>query len=526
MRAPHLVGKDILYVTPPAVILGAGIAAIQPGPFWRGWAGITVLVLLGGVALIAAWRWAGAGRMLAWMTGLALLLRLLAGIAVYLALPIDGHAVPDDQAGFVFTDAHRRDDQAWELATSPKPLIAGFDRGYYTDQYGGLLVLSALTYRALSPDAHRPLLILALAALSAALGVPFLVRATRTMWDERLAALGGWIFVLYPESILTGGAQMREPFLLTFIAMAFWGFANWYSVGDRRSLGWLAAGLAAMLLVSPAMALVFLVLCGGWILLRREPGRLSWPVLGAIAGIFVLGVFILAWSLSRRTDFAGGSAVATILNWSRNSVAYVIYSLERGSGQIQNVFSKLNPMTQFAFVIGYGITQPVLPPAFLEPTTLTWRIIAIFRSTGWYLVLPFLAYAPLALRQLDAGKERRFWAWMVAFCWLWIVISAIRAGGDQWDNPRYRLIFFGFQALVVAEAWQTWRRTHDPWLPRIVALEVICLLLFTQWYVARYWLIGIHLPIMVVLALNVTFVVLVLAGGWLWDRRRARLRGS
>ncbi len=315
---------------------------------------------------------------------------------------------------------------------------------------------------------------------------------------------------------------MREPFLLTSIAVAFWGFASWYQSGERRSLWWTAIGLAAMLLISPAMALVFLVLSAGWIWLRGERGHIPWPVLAGIASVFVIGLFILAWSLSRRTDFAGGSPVATILNWVRSSVSWVIYELERGSGQVQNVFSRLSPAAQFAFVVGYGITQPVLPPAFFEPTTLTWHAIAVFRALGWYAVLPLLVYAPLAIRKLEEGRDRRFWAWMVVFCWVWIVVCAVRAGGDQWDNPRYRLIFFGFEALVAAQSWLTWRRTGDPWLPRVVLLEIVCLLLFTQWYVARYERMGIHLPIMVVLSLSIASGALILLGGWLWDRRRAR----
>lgn len=523
MRNQYLRPRDFIYLLPSAVLAGAGLAALQPGSFWLGWLAFAILFALGLSALVVTWRWAGAGRTLAWMAGLAVLLRLGAGIGVYLALPVDGYKVPDDQAGFVFTDAHRRDDQAWELASSGKSLLTGFDHTYYTDQYGGLLVLSALSYRVLSPDAHRPLLILALAALTAALGVPFMVRATASLWDDKLAALCGWLFVLYPESILTGGAQMREPFLLTFIAVAFWGFAWWYHTGERSSWWWLALGLVGMLLISPAMALAFLLLCGGWIWLRGERAKLPWPVLAGIGAVFVFGLLVLAWSLSRKTDFAGGSSVATILNWTRSSVNWVIYLLERGSGQVQNVFSKLSPLAQLGFVIGYGITQPVLPPAFLEPTTLTWRVIAIFRAVGWYAILPFLVYAPLAIRYTESGRERRFWGWTITFCWAWIIISAVRAGGDQWDNPRYRLIFFGFQALVVAYAWITWRRTSDAWLPRIVAIEVICLLLFAQWYIARYLRVGVHLPIMLVLGLSLTAVVAILVGGWLWDRRRSRL---
>lgn len=521
MKSVYLYPKDLFYVVPASLVAGAGLQVIQPGSFWLGWLGFAFLLFLGFLALVAAWRWAGAGQVLGWMIGLAVVLRLVVGIGVYLALPINGYKVPDDQAGFVFTDAHRRDDQAWELASSGRPLVAGFDRTYYTDQYGGLLVLSALAYRGLSADAHRPLLILALAALTAALGAPFLLRATSALWDDRLAAAGAWLFVLYPESILTGGAQMREPFLLTFIAIAFWGFAQWYQAGARRSLWWVVVGLVGMLLVSPAMALVFLGLCGGWIWLKGERNRPPWPLLAGLAAIFVLGLFVLAWSLSRRTDFAGGSPVATILNWFRSAVSWVIYLLERGSGQIQNVFSKLSPLAQFVFVVGYGITQPLLPPAFFEPTTLTWHIIAVFRAVGWYMLLPLLAYAPLAVRHIDAGRERRFWLWLVAFCWLWIVVCAVRAGGDQWDNPRYRLIFYEFESLAAAQAFLIWRRTGDPWFPRIALLEIVCLALFTQWYVARYIRVGIHLPILTVLSLNIACAVLIVLGGWLWDRWRA-----
>ena len=85
--------------------------------------------------------------------------RLLVGSSLYVVLPLDGYDDPDDKAGHVFTDAHRRDDQAWELAASGSAIWSAFDRSYYTDQYGGLLAASALAYRVLSPDSHRPLLI-------------------------------------------------------------------------------------------------------------------------------------------------------------------------------------------------------------------------------------------------------------------------------------------------------------------------------------------------------------------------------
>jgi hypothetical protein len=365
-------------------------------------------------------------------------------------------------------------------------------------------------------------LIAALAALIAALGMPFLFKATRQLWDERLAFVCSWIFVLYPESVLTGGAQMREPFLLTFMALSFWGFAQWLHRSGSRSGWWMGAGMVGMLLVSPAVALAVLVLLGGWLWFMGERARLSWRVIAATGGVLLVGVLFLAWSLSRQHDFSAASPIGIILNWFRDSVKWVIFELERGSGQVQNVFSKMNPLAQFLFVVGYGVAQPNLPPAFLEPTTLTWHIIAVYRAIGWYLLLPLLLYFPLAAWRSPAGPERRTWLWIATFVWIWILICAIRAGGDQWDNPRYRLIFLGVQAWSAAHAWLYWREHRDAWLPRIVALEILCVLLFGEWYLARYYLIGIHLPILVVLSISLFFVAAVFVGGWLWDGWQAR----
>lgn len=515
--------KDFLFTIPASLVLSAGLSTLQNG----GLLGFAALSLIGVTALVIAWRRAGAGKALAWMTGLALLLRLASGAAVYIALPINGHDAADDKAGFVFTDAHRRDDQAWQLASSSQSLAAAFDKTYYTDQYGGLLALSALTYKIFSPDFHRPLMILLLAALTAALGAPFFYKSTRLLWDEKLAAVSSWLFVLYPESVLTGGAQMREPFLLTFIAMAFWGFANFLKQQDggekNKSIWlWLGIGIVGMLLVSPAMALALIILFGGWLWLRGEKNRLPWQVWGAVGGVFVVGVLLLVYSFSRQNDFGGGSPISVILNLLRDSVKWVVYQLESGSGQVQNVFSKINnPLVNFFFVAVYGIVQPVLPPAFFAPTTFTWHVISIFRAAGWYVILPLLLYAPFAAWKSAPGRARRLWLWLTAFSWAWILICSIRAGGSQWDNPRYRLIFFGWQSLAAGHAWLWWREHRDNWLPRIVGLEIFCLLLYSQWYLARYYQIGIHLPILFVIGLSLAVFILTFAGGWFWDRWRA-----
>jgi hypothetical protein len=276
-----------------------------------------------------------------------------------------------------------------------------------------------------------------------------------------------------------------------------------------------------MVLVSPAIALSMLLLLGVWHTLAGGSPRVPWSIWIAAGVLCVAALFFLAWSLGS-DEGGGGAPIAAIAGWFRDSVDWVIYQLERGSGQVQNVFSKLLPGPQFLFVVAYGITQPLLPPAFLEPTTLTWRVIAVARSLGWYALLPLLVYAPIAFLRLARGGRGLVWSWLAAFSWIWVLLSAIRAGGDQWDNPRYRLIFFGIQALVAAQAWMRWRADRDPWLPRILTAEIWCVLVFGQWYVARYYLIGIHLPVMVVMSICVAGVLLIAMGGVLWDRRRSR----
>src|SRR5678816_2840290 len=126
----------------------------------------------------------------------------------------------------VFTDAHRRDDEAWKLAYSSRFILEAFSKKFAYDQYGGLLAFSAFVYRYLSPDAHRPLMLILLSAIVAALGIPFLWRAVNQIFGEKVAWASTWIFALYPESILLGASIMREPYLLTFSAMALYGFVN------------------------------------------------------------------------------------------------------------------------------------------------------------------------------------------------------------------------------------------------------------------------------------------------------------
>lgn len=511
--------RQFLWMVPASLLLGAILSFIQPGSWLIGWLAFSSLLFLSFWLLTLLHRWAGGGRALAWMVALALALRLFTGVGVYLALPVDGHEDADDRAGFVFTDAHRRDDQAWELAQSGDPILSAFNKTYHTDQYGGLLAFTALAYRYLSPDTHRRILLILLSAIVAALGTPFFWRAARLAFGEQVALVAGWILAIYPENLLLGGAAMREPYLITFCALAFWGFVDWQFNHSHRAFLWLGFGLAGMLLVSPVVALVMLVILAGWWWMAREHSRLSWIWFFVIALVFVAGLFLLAWALNRQGNFDGGP-LGIVFSWFREAVKWDVYQLERGSGWVQKLFGEMPEWLRLPFVAVYGILQPVLPAVFIEPTTLTWHTIGIARALGWYLLWPLLLYAPIAALKDDRPRERRLWLWISVTAWAWILLTALRGGGDQWDNPRYRAILLLWQALASGYAWTCFRTRSDSWLVRIWLIEGIFLSFFTQWYLSRYYHLGGQIPFGWMISLIIGSSLIVLVGGAWWDHRR------
>jgi hypothetical protein len=361
-------------------------------------------------------------------------------------------------------------------------------------------------------------LLILLSAIVATIGMPFFWRAAQQAFGEKVALTAGWILVLYPESLLLGGAAMREPYLITFGAISLWGFVEWQFNHSRRGFMWLGLGLVGMLLVSPAVALATLVILVGWWWMAHEHGRFSWIMFFISVGIFLVGLVLLAGALNRQGN-CGGGPLGVIEAWFSESVRWVVLQLKRDSGWVQKLLDEMPEWLQLPFVTVYGIFQPVLPAVFVEPTTLTWRVIGIFRALGWYLIWPLLLYALIAAWKNKDVRERRLWLWITIVSWLWIFLAALRGGGDQWDNPRYRAIMLLWQALASGYALTCFRARSDSWLARIFLVEVIFLAFFTQWYISRYYQIGEQLPFGWMVGLIIGSSLLVFLGGEWWDRR-------
>jgi len=511
--------RDLRWILPASLGLGLALSLLGPGTWWIGWLAYTFVLTLGLLALIALWRSAGAPRTLMLMLLLALFLRLGLGMTFSYILPPYGNDTEVHNSGYIFRDAYTYDSEAWGLASSDDPLWRAFDKSYGSeDQYGGLLFFHSLVYRFLSPDAHRPWLMVLLSALAGAIGVALAWKGARQSWGESVALVMGWIMALYPESLLVGSSQIREPFLILFIAMALWGVVDWLANRHRTAWLWLAGSLLGMVVFSPGVVVAVLVGLGVWAWLREKERRISWWWVAGVAVVVVLAALLLG-EVVGGTLQVPGEPLANLVNWLRYSANYGAYLTEQNSGWLQTIFSVLPEPLHLPFITGYGIAQPVLPAAIADPAVWPMRALGILRGLGWYALLPFLLYSLRSIWKIADKRERLAWLWLWLVSWAWIIISAARAGGDQWDNPRYRVILLLFQAALAAQAliWQ--RATRDRWLGRILAVEGVFLVLFGYWYISRYAGLGLRVfHVFIVFAAIAVISAGILIGGWLWDR--------
>jgi hypothetical protein len=517
--------RDLLWIFPSSLVLGLVLSLLGPGIWWIGWLAYFIILALGLLALSALWRSAGSSHVLGWMLGLSLVLRFGLGIFFSYVLPVYGNDNEVHHGGYIYRDAFTYDTQAWGLAASGDPLWKAFDRSYgIEEQYGGLTFTLSLVYRLFSPDVHRPWLTILLSALIGTLGVMLAWKGARQAWGEGVALTLGWIMALYPESLLSGSSQIREPFLLLFIAMLLWAAATWQENRPRKTWIWLAGGILGLFLFSPGVAVATLVVLGVWIwLARREVHIRWWWVAGAVT-VIVLAGLLFSQIVSGTLKVQGGP-LANLVNWLKYSMNFGAYVTTLNSGWLQTIFQTLPESLHLPFIVAYGIAQPVLPAAIADPAVWPMRLIGILRGLGWYTLLPFLLYCLRPIWKTTDRRQRMAWLWLWLAVWFWIILASARAGGDQWDNPRYRVILLMFQAALAAYSLLWARQRRDRWLGRALAVEGVFLAFFGYWYIARYtnWRAGqVHIFVIITAIVIVSGVILV--GGWIWDRRRNPVR--
>lgn len=412
-------------------------------------------------------------------------LRLAMGLTWFILLPLYGHGSEVEQAGYIMSDAYHRDTAAWELAKSDQPLIAAFQEYRQEDQYGGLLYLSALVYRAFGGDVHQPLMMVILTSVFSSGMIPFSWILTKRLWGSSVAKATVWIIALYPEAVLLGSSQMREAFMMTLMSMGIFGLVKYWQDRNWRSFGWLFLALALSIPLSTMFSVMLLiVLFLMAIFLFRVNILRNWKLWAIFGGLLVVGIGAV-WMVGERIYPDGASDPITLIRqwfvfagrWEKRAIAL-------SSGWFNKILNRSPEWMHIWLILGYGSFQPFLPAALIATGNWLWRIIALWRSIGWTLMLIFLVYAPF--RALKQDKEKLLPTGMTIIAWGGILLAAFRGGGDQWDNPRYRVVFLIVQASLMGWIWIKHRESNDPGLRRVIIGLGLIFAWFIPWYLRRY----------------------------------------
>lgn len=487
------------------LLFGLWVGKSESFPSFYGVVSPILVVTAGVYGLVVIWDWAGRKTSLAWMMLLALVVRLAVGLGLNLALPVYGYGEPCQQQGYLFKDACRRDAEAFALAQSDAVLLPSSGIELDSDQYGGLAFFSAWIYRYLSPDAHRPLLVLVVGIFCVGMGVPFLYLGVRSRFSNRAALVAGWVFAIYPDAVFFSASQMREPFILGFSALAFWSGLTLRD-NHRARLAIMCLSLLIVAFFSPRAALVEAGVLAVWIGLdcgvvsAQKSPWLAWAGLGM--GGLLLALFTWGWfTASSRWD---------------------VQVTVSASGWMQKIIGEVGEEWTLLIVGVYGLAQPVLPAALTEDAIPLWKGIAIVRSTGWYGLAPLIAYGCFAVRKERFPGRRRRLIWVSLAVAAWLVIASIRAGGDMTDNPRYRLMLLPWIALLVGWTVDRIIQHRERWFAHFVTVEAIFLGFFTQWYASRHLRLGGRLPFwqMAAWIVGLSLLVLLIAvvRGRLWKQ--------
>ena len=171
--------------------------------------------------------------------------------------------------------------------------------------------------------------------------------------------------------------------------------------------------------------------------------------------------------------------------WINHTAKWQAYINVHASGWMQKVLKGASQSVKIVALVAYGVVQPFLPAALIASSRSSlWHWVAIWRAIGWTLMLALTIYAPiLALR---SRRNRLFNLTLSLIVWGVILIASYRAGGDLWDNPRYRTAFAGMQSALAAWVWIEHRRLADNWLRRAILAIGALMFWFLPWYLRRY----------------------------------------
>jgi hypothetical protein len=313
---------------------------------------------------------------------------------------------------------------------------------------------------------------------------------------------------------------MREPYVMAGMAAALYGYACLRRQRVRTGVVWIAAGSLVSLAVSPPLGFLTVLFVGLATLWEgKTAGKaVRWAaplVLGTLVVTALLTV--RAWS---QIEMLPSNPLGILTEWWTQGIAFELGILLRSSPWIKPIFEVIPAWSRLPFVTVYGLLQPFLPAALMDNSGVPlMSAVMIWRALGWFALLPFLLYAPIASVRTEGWRSLSTFL-AVVFLLAALLIS-LRFAGDQWDNPRYRAALLPAAAALIGWAWAHARASRDPWLLRCAALVAVEVVIISWWYAGRYY----HVPRISfyrTTGLAAVIGVLILGAGVLTDWRRRR----
>jgi hypothetical protein len=486
------------------------------------WPVFLIAAMLGCGFLWAGWRSLRTESLpnwLLWLLIAAVLLRLGAAVFWWVALPQWGYGNEGEVAGYIMADAFERDQAAWELSQSDQPLTSAFSEFRLADQYGGFLFASAGLYRFLKPDLHNPLLVILITASISSLAIIFSWAFANRLWGRAVAKFGAILLAVYPEAILLGSSQMREALMITILAAAVWSLAAYR---QEQKWGFLVGVIGLVLITIPLSSifsiLLVVILVSLAALLDRGQIFQKWQLWVALILLGIIGIFGLGFVGDQVLPAGAANPLEALQEWLKYAAKWEARNATLLSGWMDKIFQGSPKWMHTWIILGYGTVQPFLPAALIASGNLNllWHLIAIWRAVGWTFLLFLLIYAPL--RALRSFKKNYLAAGISLLVWLGIFLAAYRGGGDQWDNPRYRLTLVPLQVSVAGWVWFKQRNNPDPWLRRILGGLIFVLIWFVPWYLRRYMPVFTWPLVDLFKTLGVGLISMLLF--WIWDWAR------
>jgi len=269
-----------------ALVLGIALSFFDKGGFSLSGV-IAYFIVSAFAAIVLRFGWRSVSKLSppSWLqTALivAIGIRLVVGVGLFASLPVFGYQDSKPHlTGYIYRDAYERDKDAWRFAISDAPLISAWTDSDLSDQYGGLHFISVSIYRVISPDMHRPLLVILLTAAFGALVVLF-------TWSSSKR-----------EAVLLSASQMREPFLIAALAIGLDGYSRVRSEETKVGIIHIVIAVLIALILSPPFSLVLIgLLAIAWVWEGRVHGRQKiWATLSILAlGLAGILLTIRGWA--------------------------------------------------------------------------------------------------------------------------------------------------------------------------------------------------------------------------------------